>query len=534
MMVKQGLRCPRACVRFALLGGLTLGALFPVGAVADGVVSAQSSRHATDIPSAPNVLTDRLLIQLRPGVRASELFTAAGREPLAAIGRRWGVTAIRPAFDPAPQNTALATWLGMDRSFVLDVPPGTDVRAMAAEFAAHTDCFESVELEHTGVFDSPSDPLYAQQWYLDNFGQTACTRPGVPDADIDWSDAIAAIGSISPVTVAVVDTGVSTSHPELLGRLVPGRNVVPNAPDPNNTDDVSVPSHGTMCAGLIASNAGNSIGIVGIAPSARIMPIKFANSTTGLPPSGTTLANALTWAADHGARICSVSFGLPTVGPSAGVSLRNSVLYCQGQGLLVVTSTGNDPGAVNPQYPAAYPETIAVGAMTNQDVAWSSQSAPAGVMDLTAPGQCVLTTVDEPSIPNGYDFRDGTSLSTPIVSGVAALVWSVNPALTAVQVRDIIQNSADDMGPQGVDSTYGYGRVNAAEAVLAAIATLPRCLIDLNGSGGSDTGDLFMFLDLYYREAGQHGSQLQADFNNDDFVDVGDLFAFMTQWFAGC
>jgi subtilisin family serine protease len=283
-----------------------------------------------------------------------------------------------------------------------------------------------------------------------------------------------------------------------------------------------------MCAGIIAALGNNGLGIAGTAPNAKIMPIKVQNGpflTAGYA------ANGITWAADHGAKVASMSFGL-AAGTSNIQAFRDAVAYAAERGVVMVGSTGNTPGAAI-GFPAAYAEVIGVGSSNCRDQL-SVFTTTGPEMDIVAPGEDIFTTVDQSSNPDGYDFENGTSFAAPMVAAVCALVWGVNPNLTADEVRSIVVGSADDLGAGGFDPTYGWGRLNAYAAVREALARLPGCAVDFNGNRIADPGDLFYFLDLYFQLSGQTQGIGAVDFNHDGAVDVGDLFEFMNAWFRGC
>ncbi len=265
----------------------------------------------------------------------------------------------------------------------------------------------------------------------------------------------------SPETViAIVDTGVDSSHEEFSGRIVAGWDVVNNDPDP--ADDHG---HGTHVAGIAAAGTNNGIGIAGMAGQSRLMPIKVLNASgVGyLSDVGT----GIRWAVDHGARVINLSLG----GSTDGSAMRDAVTYAVAQGAIVVAAAGNEATA-DPRYPASYDNVIAVGAITAQGVRWSISNYGVNV-DFMAPGSTIYSTYWQSGQVNAYRFMSGTSMAAPHVSGLVALMLSLNPNLTLAEVRDYLQATATDMGDPGPDLYHGFGLVNAGAAVQALLPPTP-------------------------------------------------------------
>jgi thermitase len=297
----------------------------------------------------------------------------------------------------------------------------------------------------------PNDPGYWSQWGLPKIG-----APAAWDITTGSSD----------VTIAVVDTGIDLSHPDLscLGKLTSGWDFVNNDATPN--DDFG---HGSHVAGIAAACTNNGIGVAGVAWGARLMPVKVLNAGGG----GTyeQVAVGITYAADHGADIVNLSLG----GTDESSALMDAVQYAYDHGVLVVAAAGNcadgNPyspcyGLINPIiYPAAYATTLAVAATDSNDN-WASFSEHHPYVDVAAPGVSIYSTWKD----DGYASLQGTSMATPYVAGLAALIWSFDPSLTHDQVRTIIQSTADDLGAPGKDDYFGYGRINAGHALESLVS----------------------------------------------------------------
>ncbi len=262
-------------------------------------------------------------------------------------------------------------------------------------------------------------------------------------------------GSID-VTVAVIDTGVDASHPDLLNRVVTGpdfahkpKNLLDRR-DKNGAMDEG--GHGTHCAGIIAANANNIVGIAGIAPQVRIMPVRVLDEK-GLGHQFNVM-KGIAYAINQGARIINLSLG---GNRTSSVERRFYEAAVQSK-TLIIAAAGN--GGESLDFPAAYPGVLSVGATNERgELAYFSNRGTA--LSLTAPGVGILSTY-----PNqAYAKTSGTSAAAPFVAGVAALVWSQHPDWSPQQVRDHLERTADDRGAPGIDPLYGRGEINPVAAV---------------------------------------------------------------------
>src|SRR6266542_3255948 len=280
----------------------------------------------------------------------------------------------------------------------------------------------------------PNDTYYSFEWHL--------TKIGAPTA---WQTTAGA----SNVIVAILDSGVEATHPDLASQLVPGWNFMDN-----NADTSDVRGHGTGVAGTVAAASYNGTGVASVAWGCRLMPIRIAD-TNGYGYAS-AMSSGLVWAADHGSRVANISYG----NVSAMSSVNTAAQYFQSKGGVVTISAGNeatfDSTADNPLF-------LMVSATDSTDTlaSWSNKG---NNVDVSAPGVNIVTT----GLNATYGYASGTSFSAPIVAAVAALILSANPSLTPAQVQDIIRTSADDLGTPGFDTSYGWGRVNASKALTAA------------------------------------------------------------------
>lgn len=250
------------------------------------------------------------------------------------------------------------------------------------------------------------------------------------------------------VIVAIVDTGIDLKHPEFNGKLVTGYNVLNNSNNPMDDN-----GHGTHVAGIIAAKTNNREGVAGMTWNNSIMSVKGI----GGDGSGSSLdiAKGIRWATDHGAKVINLSVG--NYNPSQ--VLHDAITYAFSKDVVLISATGNDNSS-QPSYPASYPEVLGVSAVdaTGKRAEFSNFGAS---VDVVAPG------VDIPStyIDQDYAELSGTSMACPHVSGLAALILSINPSLKSQQVMNIIQNSAHDLGTAGRDDLYGYGLIDVPRAL---------------------------------------------------------------------
>ena len=248
-------------------------------------------------------------------------------------------------------------------------------------------------------------------------------------------------------TVAVVDTGVDYRHPDLAGRVDKGRDFA------NDDDDaMDDQGHGTHVAGTIGAGLGNG-GVVGVAPNVSIVAVKVLGGDGSGSYEG--VASGIVYAADRGVDVISMSLG----GPAGAKVIEDAVKYAQDKGVLVVAAMGNENTA-SPSYPAAVPGVLAVGATTSADKR-SSFSNFGKHIAVAAPGSDILS-----SVPGGkYDTYSGTSMATPHVSGLAAVVKAAYPQLDAGGLRARIEKGTVDLGAGGFDPYFGHGRIDVARTL---------------------------------------------------------------------
>lgn len=344
----------------------------------------------------------------------------------------------------------------------------------------------------------PNDP-----YYLDSYPSQQSSRDAFWDPPYDYQWNMKKINmaqawdneEAASITVAVIDTGVDYTNPQLGGcsleqvqndncpRVVSGYDMVNNDVDP--MDDYG---HGTHVAGIIASQTDDGIGMAGMSQYARVMPIKALNHAgQGYVDQ---LANGIAYAAEHNARVINASWG----GVGQSITLRDAISYAQELDVLFVASAGNDNSEVSQYFPAnincatvTNPDndcTVTVSSTNRQDGKSSFSNKGVGI-DIAAPGGdgeyniiSLKSTVLYPNL-NFYSVGplhlrlSGTSMAAPHVAGLAAMIIGKNSDLTSLQVRNIIMNSADDLGTPSYDTVFGHGRINAGRALIDMDITQP-------------------------------------------------------------
>jgi subtilisin family serine protease len=302
-----------------------------------------------------------------------------------------------------------------------------------------------------------NDPYFTYQWGLHNTRQTG----GKEDADIDAPEAWLITTGTTDVMVAVIDTGVDYNHEDLNDGRV--RTDIDWDYVNNDDDAMDDHSHGTHVAGIIAAETNNGVGVAGVMWQAQILPLKVCNSQGSCPVDA--IASAIRYAADKGADVINMSLG----GSDCSQTIADAVNYAYfDKGLVIVAAAGNDGGG-SISYPAKLAPVIAVGATDHNDHK-ASFSNFGDELDVVAPGVTIFSTVPN----NGYDAFSGTSMASPHVAGVAGLLLAQRPDLSNGQVREILRQSADDLGESGFDKYYGYGRVNAYQALQTDTPDEPK------------------------------------------------------------
>jgi thermitase len=399
---------PLECRPTTAAGEPSADAAEPAGAADPAYAETPVRRTSSTVRYDPG----RLTVTARRGVSRSELdplFTRAGVRLERAIPQ---IRAYLVKVAPARRAAALAA---LEDS---DLVASAEREPLVEAFAAIT----------------PDDADWSQQWGL--------RLAGFPQA---WG---VTRGS-SRVVVAVLDTGVDPTQPELRGALVPGYDFVNNDTDP--ADDQG---HGTPVAGIIGARGNNRSGVAGVCWNCSLMPVKVLDSKgIGLD---SLIAAGIVWAVDHGARVLNLSLG----GPGSSEDLANAIAYAARKNAIVVAAAGNN-GTTEQNYPGANPLAISVAGTNSADrrYSWSSYGSWVRV---AAPGCNVA-----PARGGRDEIFCGTSSATPVVAGLAALAISANPTATAVEIASAMERSAVP-----VAGVVQHGRIDAGRS-LSLVAAPP-------------------------------------------------------------
>ena len=432
-------------MRRARCSGLLLGVLTLLVTVAPPVAGAAAAKRAKAPHTASAGYDARTVIVKYADRAAPSQRSLAGRLAgvVGTLGgvRGIGAQVVRVTGDPA----TVAARLNRSRAVLWAEP----------NYIAHA----------TAV---PNDPRFGAQPALHNTG----VGGGRADADIDAPEGWDAAGlagfpaALNGVKIGIVDSGVLATHEDLAGKVVDcagvksfgidllGLFTLPLLADPTIAagrcaDDYG---HGTHVAGIAAARANNGRGIAGIAFHSPLAVCKALDRKGAGAVAG--IANCIGYVAAAGAKVISLSLGIP----DSSIALRNAVAAAS-QSALIVAAAGNS-GTTTAQYPAAYPEAVSVAATDNRDRHAAFSTANAKV-EIAAPGVAITSAWRD----GGYRAISGTSMATPHVAGVAALIAGRNPAGGPAAWRAKLDAAVDDLGPAGRDPQFGFGRVNLARAL---------------------------------------------------------------------
>ncbi|MFA6250412.1 MAG: S8 family serine peptidase [Candidatus Shapirobacteria bacterium] len=322
----------------------------------------------------------------------------------------------------------------------------------------------------------PNDPDFNQLWGLNNTGQEG----GTVDADIDLPESWELSSGSTQVLVGVIDSGIDYDHEDLKDNIwvnpgeikgngidddqngyiddIFGWNFVSNSSDP--MDDAG---HGTHVSGTIGAVFNNSLGIAGISPKVKLMALKFLDSQgRGLTDDA---ARAVRYANFMGAKITNNSWG----GGGYSKTLYDAINEANSIGSLFMVASGNDAHNldITPDYPSCYnlPNILSVSSTDRYDKLSSFSNYGINSVDVVAPGSFILSTV-----PGSYAVKSGTSMACPHVTGLAALLLSIDSKLSLIDLKSLIESNTDDLGSPGRDSSFSSGRINSQKSVESLIA----------------------------------------------------------------
>ncbi|WP_411375772.1 S8 family serine peptidase [Arthrobacter sp. MPF02] len=329
---------------------------------------------------------------------------------------------------------------------------------------------EYAEPDHV-VYAASADPLFDYQYALKNVGQSFPNNNpdypinvpgGTPDADVDADEAWN-ITTGNGIKVAVLDSGVDGNHEDISPKVVARANFSSSSTRTGDVIAEDYYGHGTHVAGIVAASTDNSRGVAGVCPGCTILAGKVLNDS-GVGTSS-SVANGINWAVNNGAKVINMS-----IGAQASRTLEAAVNKAWSKGVVLVAAAGNGGNQAR-IYPGAYSNVIAVGATDNNDAKAAFSTYGSSWVDIAAPGVNVYSTFPNHPYalagPNNralsYDVGNGTSMSSPIVAAVAAMVWSLHPGATATSVREQVESSGEVKN--GMETLWKHGRVNAYNAV---------------------------------------------------------------------
>jgi thermitase len=363
----------------------------------------------------PDFLSQQILVKFQPGTTLPEA---------AQIHRQLGGQVKQTIPDIGVQ--------------VVTVPRG-QAMAKAKAYSANPNVAYAEPDFVAEAMGNPDDPYLDLQWGL---------------TKVDASQAWDLTTGSKVVNIAILDTGVDLDHPDLAGKVISQINLT----NSGNADDVY--GHGTHVAGIAAAMTDNGIGIAGLGYSSAIMDVKVLDDN-GMG-AYSWIVSGILWAADNGADIINMSLG----GSFASSALEDAINYAWSKGVVVVAAAGNN-GDTAPMYPAYYTNCIAVAA-TDANDARASWSNYGDWVDVAAPGVSIYSTLKN----NGYGYMSGTSMASPYVAGLAALVFTTvsdtnGDGKLNDEVRSRIEATCDDINVSGI----GSGRIDAYRAVQTGTAT---------------------------------------------------------------
>ena len=411
---------------------ILLGVLGPVSMASP---NGEAPASAPPLPQALGSWSDytpgRILVKFRADTPRAEAGSMLSTNGATVLGKVGGLEVLR-----------LAVPEGREKALVELLTLNPQVEYAELDYVVHAALI-------------PNDTYYYRQWGLDKI-----RGPAAWDVLVDAG----LLGHTADIIIAVLDTGVDLLHPDLDSKIVQGYDFFNHDSVPQDDH-----GHGTHVAGIAAAETNNYRGVAGVSWDARIMPVKVLNANGD--GSYSDLADAIRFACASGADIINMSLG----GTEYSHTLHEAVEQTYQDGCLMVAAAGNRGGA-GLLYPARYPQTIAVAA-TDQGDGRASFSSYGPEVDVAAPGEGIYSTYWEAPYTHTYTYISGTSMATPHVAGLSGLVWSLCPGLSNGEVQSIIEATAKDLGSLGWDPYFGFGRIDAQQAVEAAMP-VPTLAVD--------------------------------------------------------
>ncbi|WBB66024.1 type VII secretion-associated serine protease mycosin [Micromonospora sp. WMMD812] len=363
------------------------------------------------------------------------------------------MTGVRHSCPPAARRLAGRALLGVAATVVAVAGPVAPAGAAPASAREVTGAPMALA---PGDAPSRPDQVRDEQWQLDELNAATAWRSATGRG----------------VTVAVIDSGVDGSHPDLVGQVLPGLDLV----TPGGGPEPDPVGHGTTVASLIAGRDDDKQGVVGLAPDARILPVRVLDAENRYDDA-MIVARGVRWAVDNGARVINLSLG----GSGDSPALAAALDYAFARDVVVIACTGNLATSTSTKvwYPAREPGVIAVAGLERSSENLWSGSITGRATVLTAPATGLVG-----ARPRGYWRVQGTSFAAPLVAATAALVRSRYPQMSAGEVVNRLLATARDIGPTGRDDRFGYGLVDPVAALTADVPSVSGNPLDDNASPG--------------------------------------------------
>lgn len=433
-------------------------------AASSNTVSMAMSLKMNPTSLAPDTSTDRFIVKYKTGTSEGGSTTAVQ----AKLDR------LASAF-PSKARHLRRMGIGADVVTTARKLNAAEARAFMRAIASDPNVeYVEPDTEMSGTM-APNDPEYGNQW-----GLTSNQKPGTTTAGIR-AEAAWDIANGSGAVIAMIDNGV-TSHSDLNANILPGYDFTSNNRGGNGTnpgiinETCSVVWHGTHVAGIMAAQTNNHIGIAGVAPAAKVVPVRVLNACARGYTSD--IADGITWAAGgsvpgvpnnaNPAKVINVSLG--GLG-SCETAFQNAIDYATAQGAVVVAAAGNNAVSATNFEPANCRNVVNVGATNRPGWRWVDSNYGAAV-DLAAPGDSIWSTYNNGTAApgtEGYGYMDGTSMAAPMVSGVIALAQSVAPkALSPAEMRTLLTQNVQPFPDGPPDQPLGTGILDANATVIAA------------------------------------------------------------------
>jgi len=427
------------------------------------------SASTPDISSTPLAIIiyapERLLIRLKSipermqyEFKQNKSILRTYIESIDKLNKQYGVYAIERLVENQQNSQSQDRMIPNEkikRTFVFKVLENVDILRLVEEYSKDP-MVEYAEPDYIGQGGGtviPNDTRFSEQWALHNTGQ----NNGKNGADIDATEAWLATTGNNKIIVAILDTGIDLQHPDLRSKITSGFDFVNNDDDPQDDN-----GHGTSIAGIVGAITNNNEGIAGICWDCTLMPVKVLDATKYGFYSW--WIKGISYAVEHQASVIVMSLG----GDKFSQTLKDAVDFAYNNGIVLVSITHNFGNDVV-YYPAGYENVIAVGATDMNDNRWINSNYGKHI-DVVAPGVSILTTTKG----GNYSRWTGTSQAAAHIAGLSALLLSLNPELSPSQIREIIEKTAEDKvgftneDTTGWDQYYGYGRINAYQALILA------------------------------------------------------------------